>query len=56
MGWNNFLNWDGSAMTLEEQAFEPIRNHLEMNNTWLNVENDLNNDSNYLDLFRRALI
>ena len=54
VGWNNFLNWDGSAMTLEEQAFEPIRNHLEMNNTWSNVENDLNNDSTYLDLFRRA--
>ena len=29
-------------MTLEEQALNQ-RNHLETNNTWLNVENDLNN-------------
>ena len=27
VGWNNRLNWDGSA-SLEEQAFEPINNPL----------------------------
>jgi len=54
IGWNNSFNWDGSALTLEEQAFEPIRNPIEMHNTWLNVENKLNQDSIYKDLFKKA--
>ena len=54
VGWNNKLNWDGSALTLEEQAFEPITNPLEMNNTWSNVENILNQDDEYQELFKKA--
>ena len=29
------------VLTLESQAFEPITNPKEMNNTWQNVENTL---------------
>ncbi|AFM04693.1 cytochrome c peroxidase [Bernardetia litoralis DSM 6794] len=29
--WNNRLTWDGKSQTLEEQAFLPMENHLEMN-------------------------
>jgi len=53
-GWNTSLNWNGSASSLEEQAFEPIRNPNEMNNTWINVENKLNSDSEYMQLFKQA--
>ena len=54
VGWNNNLNWDGSAITLEEQAFEPITNPIEMNDTWINVENKLNADGEYPTLFKNA--
>ena len=54
VGWNNNLNWDGSAITLEEQAFEPITNPIEMNNNWPNVENKLNAHNEYPTLFKNA--
>ncbi|MDG2449383.1 MAG: cytochrome c peroxidase [Saprospiraceae bacterium] len=54
LGWNNHLNWDGSAFTLETQAFEPIVNPIEMHNTWENLENKLNGDSQYVLLFKKA--
>jgi cytochrome c peroxidase len=54
LGWNNSLNWDGSAATLEEQAFEPVINPIEMHDTWPNVENKLNANSEYIQLFKQA--
>ena len=42
IGWSNSFNWDGSALTLEEQAFEPVINPIEMHDTWENVEMKLN--------------
>ncbi|MDG2264407.1 MAG: cytochrome c peroxidase, partial [Flavobacteriales bacterium] len=54
LGWNNNLNWDGSAISLEEQAFEPITNSIEMNDTWINVENKLNAHNEYPTLFKHA--
>ena len=54
VGWSNNLNWDGSAITLEEQAFEPITNPLEMHETWSNIENKLNTDDEYPILFKNA--
>ena len=54
VGWNKSLNWDGSAITLEEQAFEPITNPIEMNNTWVNVEKTLNQHDQYPALIKKA--
>ena len=54
LGWNTSFNWDGSINTLEEQAFEPVTNPIEMHDTWANVENKLNNDTTYLNLFKKA--
>jgi len=54
LGWSSSFNWDGSSTTLEEQAFEPITNSLEMHNSWNNVENTLNQDEEYLLLFKQA--
>ena len=36
LAWNinGAFNWDGSAGSLEEQAFEPVVNPLEMHHTW----------------------
>ena len=48
------FNWHGSAATLEEQAFEPVRNSKEMKETWLNVVSKLQNDIVYPELFKKA--
>lgn len=53
-GWNTRFNWDGSASSLEDQAFEPITNQIEMNNSWQNVETKLNANEEYLELFKEA--
>ncbi|GAA0871577.1 cytochrome c peroxidase [Gangjinia marincola] len=56
LAWNisNRFNWDGSAVTLEEQIFEPVTNPIEMDHTWEAVENELNADDEYPQLFEQA--
>ena len=54
IGWNTSFNWDGSSLTLEEQAFEPVTNPIEMHNSWSNVEIALNLDTEYAGLFKEA--
>ena len=54
LGWNTSFNWDGSATSLEKQAFEPVINPLEMHNTWQNVEATLNAHNDYPLLFKNA--
>lgn len=51
---NSSFNWHGSAESLEEQAFEPVTNPLEMAETWPNVVQKLQNDSEYPNLFFSA--
>lgn len=54
IAWSPFLNWDGSSSSLEDQAFEPITNVIEMHDTWLNVSDKLNAHPIYPDLFKAA--
>lgn len=55
LAWNiNTFNWDGSANSLEEQAFEPVTNPVEMNNSWENVVQTLENTANYPQLFEES--
>ncbi len=53
-GWNTSNFWDGRATTLEDQAFGPVVNPIEMHNTWVNAEASLNADENYRNLFKAA--
>lgn len=46
--------WDGRAESLEEQALFPIEDHLELNETWTNVEEKLQRHDEYPVLFRKA--
>lgn len=48
------LFWDGRVNTLEEQAILPIEDHLEMNDSWENVESKLRRHKDYPKLFREA--
>ena len=52
--WSPSLFWDGRALNLEEQAFDPIVDELEMHDTWSNVAAKLNAHSEYPDLFKKA--
>ncbi|MBT3621336.1 MAG: cytochrome-c peroxidase [Flavobacteriales bacterium] len=54
VGWNNSNFWDGRASSLEEQAYDPIVNPIEMNDTWINIEMKLNADNEYPTLFKNA--
>jgi len=53
-GWNTKNFWDGRTITLEDQAFGPVVNPIEMHDTWPNVENKLNTNEEYVQLFKEA--
>lgn len=46
--------WDGRSVGLEQQIFEPVTNPIEMDNTWPNVENTLQETEGYPLLFEQA--
>lgn len=54
MGWQQFFFWDGRVSTLEEQIFHPVRDPVEMDNTWIQVENRLRNHDKYPQMFFKA--
>lgn len=56
LAWNydEKFFWDGSVFSLEQQAFLPITNPIEMNTTWADVEKKLQQHLEYPDLFKKA--
>jgi cytochrome c peroxidase len=56
LAWNfdERFNWDGSQITLEEQAFEPVRNEIELHGDWMSIERKLQDHPEYPDLFLQA--
>jgi cytochrome c peroxidase len=54
IGWMTTLFWDGSAPSIEYQAFAPVVNPIEMHNTWINAVSVLQNDPFYPNLFELA--
>ncbi|MCH9659386.1 MAG: cytochrome-c peroxidase [Bacteroidetes bacterium] len=56
MAWNfnEKFFWDGRSVSLEEQIFQPVTNPIEMDNTWPNVENSLQDHADYPALFEEA--
>ena len=56
LAWNydELFFWDGAVFSLEHQALEPVTNPIEMNNTWEEVVNRLNNHPEYPTLFNEA--
>lgn len=56
LAWNfdeRFM-WDGKELSIERQAFSPVRNPIEMHSTWPGVMNRLQNHSEYPTLFKQA--
>lgn len=56
LAWNfdELFNWDGKEFSLENQAFEPVTNPIEMHESWINVVQKLENHPEYPALFLRA--
>ena len=56
MAWNydEKFFWDGRSFGLEEQVLEPVKNPIEMHNTWVNAMESLQNHSEYPTLFKQA--
>lgn len=54
LGYAKNYFWDGRASSLTHQAFMPVVHPDEMNVSWAEVENRLNQDSMYLRMFYEA--
>lgn len=54
LGWDQFFFWDGRAKTLEEQILLPVRDPIEMHETWPRAMLKLNNDPEYRNRFYKA--
>jgi cytochrome c peroxidase len=54
LAWGSSFFWDGRSESMEEQAFEPVTNPIEMHETWENVVKKLKADPRYVDLFEQA--
>lgn len=54
LAWDQFFFWDGRATSLEQQAFGPVTNMIEMRNTWPVVEQRLQAHAEYPALFETA--
>ncbi len=52
--WNNRLTWNGKSTTLEQQAFLPMKNHKEMNQTAEITAQILSRTEDYPALFEEA--
>jgi len=56
LAWNydNQFNWDGSSISLESQAIEPVENPIELHSNWNDVVQRLQSSTDYPELFRLA--
>lgn len=54
LAWDHFFFWDARALSLELQAFEPVRGHREMGSDWAVVTERLRKDPRYPPLVRAA--
>ncbi len=51
---NDGFFWDGRSATLEDQALLPVEDHVELNESWANVEEKLRRHPDYPLMFRKA--
>ncbi len=56
LAWNfeDRFAWDGKELGLERQAFEPVRNPIEMHSKWTDIAVKLKNHPEYPSLFIKA--
>ncbi len=54
LGYGQSFFWDGRAATLEDQILRPVRDPIEMHETWINAVAELQADAAYPGLFNAA--
>ncbi|HBF21243.1 MAG TPA: cytochrome-c peroxidase [Cryomorphaceae bacterium] len=54
LAWQEHFFWDGRAMSLEEQALQPVTDKIELDNDWETVVARLETDSVYPEMFKAA--
>ncbi|MFZ1331078.1 MAG: cytochrome c peroxidase [Flavobacteriales bacterium] len=54
LGWGANFFWDGRSATLEQQILEPVKDPIEMHETWPNAIAKLQDDEAYRQLFEAA--
>lgn len=54
MAWNRDFFWDARKSSLEAQALDPVRNPIEMHDTWANVVAKLQAKAQYPPMFKKA--
>ncbi len=54
LAWETRFFWDGRAHSLEEQVLFPVRDPIEMHDTWPNAVSKLQSDPAYVDLYQQA--
>lgn len=54
LAWDTRYFWDGRVLTLEEQVLQPVRDPVEMHDTWPNAMAKLQAHDAYPDLFYAA--
>lgn len=56
LAWNydEKFFWDGSVFSLEHQAFAPVSDPIEMKSSWSQLEQELQEHSEYPNLFQQA--
>ncbi|WOD44761.1 cytochrome-c peroxidase [Hwangdonia lutea] len=56
LAWNydDKFFWDGSAFSLEHQAFVPVSDPIEMKSSWTQLETELQQHPEYPNLFQQA--
>lgn len=52
LAWCQEYFWDGRASSLENQVFEPVRSHDEMNLSWIDAEARINRSEFYKNKFQ----
>jgi cytochrome c peroxidase len=54
LAFHHYFFWDARALSLELQAFEPVKAHQEMNSDWRTVVQRLQDHPDYPALFKQA--
>ena len=56
LAWNfdERFTWDGKDFSLEQQAFEPVTNPIEMHSNWTTIAEKLQQNATYVTLFKHA--
>ncbi|MBL7945389.1 MAG: cytochrome-c peroxidase [Flavobacteriales bacterium] len=54
LAWDTRFFWDGRALTLEDQILQPVRDPIEMHDTWTNAMAELQAHDAYPGLFNAA--